>query len=73
MERVRFGGEGRTRSRRARRGREREAQEVGCREGVEVKVGKLADILIVVLVTRDGGVLWLLLVGRVLKSMMSGS
>lgn len=45
MERVRVGGEGRTRSRRERRGREREAQEVGCREGVIASAGNVADIL----------------------------
>lgn len=49
MERVRVGelelvcggpGEGRTRLRRERRGREREVQEVGCRVGVVVRVGR---------------------------------
>lgn len=55
MERVRVGEfvglgglEGRTRFNKERRGREREAQEVGCRVGVVVKTGRLVIVVVVV-------------------------
>lgn len=46
MDKERVGGGGRTRLRRERRGREREAQEVGCRDGVVVMIGRLVFIFV---------------------------